>query len=83
MDFRKWVTISSEHCDLVNWRDPYMITTNERVATKSLDGTVMLVSYNEVMPNSLKSVPSASEPMSRSDVELLLASEAWYVEEEY
>jgi hypothetical protein len=82
MDFRKWVTISSEHCDLVNWRDPTMITNNERVARRSIDGTEVLISYNEIMPVSLQSVPSVSEPLSRSEVDALLADAAWYVEEE-
>ena len=82
MDFRKWVTVAVTDKDNVNWRDPYMISKNWRDTVKSVDGNTMLVSYNEVKPTSLNSVASCSEEMSRSDVEALLLTEAWYVAEE-
>jgi hypothetical protein len=82
MDFRRWVTIDTADCDKVNWRDPYMITKNARTAQKSLDGTKTLVSYNELEPNSLKSIASKSAEMDRSAVEALFASTEWYVEVE-
>ena len=82
MDFRRWVTIDTADCDKVNWRDPYMISTNAPTAQKSLDGTKILVSYNEVEPNSLKSIASKSAEMDRSAVEALLASSEWFAEVE-
>lgn len=82
MDFRKWVTVAVTDKDNINWRDPYMISKNWRDTVKSVDETVMLVSYNEIKPNSLGSVESCSAEMNRAEVEALLQTEAWYVAEE-
>lgn len=80
MDFRRWVTIDTADCDSVNWRDPYMITTNANSATTSVDGTKTLISYNETVPNSVNTIASKSAEMDRTAVETLLASADWYVE---
>ena len=82
MDFRKWVTIDTADCDSVNWRDPYMITTNAATARTSIDGTKTLVSYNETVPNSVNNISSKSDEMDRTAVETLLASADWYIEED-
>ena len=82
MDFRRWITIDTADADSVNWRDPYMITKNSREATTSIDGTKMLVSYNEVMPNSLGSIASLGDAMDRTAMQALMASADWYVESE-
>lgn len=81
MDFRRWITIDSTDADSVNWRDPYMIT-NKGTATTSVDGTKMLISYNEVMPNSLGSIASLGDAMDRTAMQALMASADWYVEPE-
>ena len=82
MNFRKWIVIDTADCDNVNWRDPYIITKNSRDARKSVDGTKTLISYNELMPNSLNAIASKGAELDRSAVETLLASEDWYVAEE-
>lgn len=82
MDFRRWIVIDTADCDNVNWRDPYMITTNAKSAQKSINGTKALISYNEIMPNSLNAIASKGAELDRSAVETLLASEDWYVEME-
>ena len=81
MDFRRWITIDAADADSVNWRDPYMIT-NKGTARTSIDGTKMLISYNEVMPNSLGSIASLGDAMDRTAMEALMATTDWYVEEE-
>jgi len=80
MDFRRWITIDTADADSVNWRDPYMITNNKRVAQTSVDGTKMLISYNEVMPNSLGSIASLGDAMDRTAMEALMATTDWYVD---
>lgn len=80
MDFRRWIVIDTADCDSVNWRDPYMITNNAQSATKSIDGTKTLISYNEVLPNSLNAIASKGTEMNRTSVEALLASAEWYIE---
>lgn len=82
MDFRKWIVIDTADCDSVNWRDPYMITKNSNSAQKSIDGTKTLVSYNELLPNSINAIASKGEVLDRTAVITLLASEDWYVAEE-
>ena len=82
MDFRRWITIDTADADSVNWRDPYMITNNARVARTSNDGTKILVSYNEVKPNSLNGIASAGAEMNRTEMQALMATADWFVEEE-
>jgi len=82
MDFRKWIVIDTADADSVNWRDPYIITKSSREARKSIDETKMLVSYNELLPNSINSIASKGEELDRTAVETLLSSEDWYVEME-
>ena len=82
MDFRKWIVIDTADCDAVNWRDPYMVTTNARTAMKSVDGSKTLVSYNEVMPNSLNAIASKGAVLDRAAIEALLATPEWFVEVE-
>jgi len=82
MDFRRWITIDTADADSVNWRDPYMITNNKRVAQTSVDGTKMLISYNEVKPNSFNSIASASAEMNRTEMQALMQTADWYVEPE-
>lgn len=80
MDFRRWITIDTADANSVNWRDPYMITKNAATAQKSVDGTKMLISYNEVMPNSLGSIASLGDAMDRTAMEALMATTDWYVD---
>lgn len=80
-NFRKWIVIDTADADSVNWRDPYMITSNASTAQKSIDETKMLISYNEVLPNSITSIASKGSELDRSAVQTLLASDDWHVEE--
>ena len=82
MNFRRWIVIDTTDCDNVNWRDPYMITTNASSARKSIDGTKTLISYNEVLPNSLNAIASKGDVLDKTALDALLASEDWYVAEE-
>ena len=82
MDFRRWITIDTADADSVNWRDPYMITKNAATAQKSVDETKMLISYNEVKPNSIKNIASAGDELNRTAMQALMESADWYVEPE-
>ena len=82
MNFRKWIVIDTVDCENVNWRDPYIITKNSREATKSIDGSKTLISYNELLPNSINSITSKGAELDKEAVELLLASVEWLVADE-
>jgi len=80
-NFRKWIVIDTADADSVNWHDPYMITNNASTARKSIDETKMLISHNELLPNSITSIASKGSELDRTAMETLLASDDWRVEE--
>ena len=81
MDFRRWIVIDTTDCNKVNWRDPYIITKNASTARTSIDGTKTLISYNELLPNSINNIASKSEELDRTAVNQLMASTEWFVDE--
>ena len=82
MNFRKWIVIDTVDCENVNWRDPYIITKNSREARKSIDGSKTLISYNELLPNSIKSIASKGAELDNAALEVLIASVDWFVADE-
>jgi len=82
MDFRKWIVIATADCDSVNWRDPYIIDKNSRSSRKSIDGTQTLISYNELLPNSINAISSKGNELDKAALNALMATDAWYVADE-
>lgn len=82
MDFRRWVVIPVEDLDQVNYRDPYVITSNCRTVIKNIAGTEAIVSYYDPQPKCIQDIETKSQEYNRQEIETLLASEAWYVEPE-
>ena len=82
MNFRKWIVIDTVDCENVNWRDPYIITKNSRDARTSIDGSKTLISYNELLPNSIKSIASKGAELDNAALEVLIASVDWFVADE-
>ena len=80
MDFRKWVVISVADLDKVNYRDPYVITTNAQTARQNIAGNQAVISYHDHEPLSIQAIASKGSELDRTEYNALMNTQEWYVD---